>query len=272
MIRHFILSLVLLSSCLSTHAQEGNEIGGWLGLSQYFGDLNTSNSINSPGLAAGLIARHNFNERISIAGNLGFGRLSSADSLSTNSYQKKRNLSFRSNVWDISGVLEFNFFPYIHGSYDHYYTPYIFGGIGVSKFNPQGNLNGTWYNLRDLGTEGQNLGDEYQTSAMTLVYGGGFKIDLNRDFSLNIAISGRKLMSDYLDDVSEQYPDLSTLSARRGVIATQLSDRSGDPDFAREGFQRGNQRDNDYYYFLSIGIVKYFSDIKCPDISKISIK
>ena len=264
-----IVKLLILSIFpLCAYAQEGNEVGVWLGAAQYFGDLNTNNRISSPGLAAGALVRHNFNERVCISGHIAYGRLSAADSTSTNSFQQTRNLSFRSNVWDISGQFEFNFFPYIHGSYDQYFTPYIFGGLAFSKFNPQAKLGDRWFDLRDLGTEGQNSGDEYLTSALALAYGIGFKVDINKDFSLNFALSGRRLFSDYLDDVSQQYPDINTLRNQRGAIAAQLSDRSNDPSFAFEGFQRGNQKDSDYYYFLSISLVKYFGEIKCPAISR----
>lgn len=265
--KKIFLFIYFAFSAVFVHAQNGYELGGWIGASHYFGDLNTDSKISSPGLAAGVLARYNWNERVSLTGNIAYGRVSASDSTSTNSYQKTRNLSFRSYVLDFSATIDFNFFPYFHGSYDEYYTPYIFAGMGFSKFNPQAKLGNEWIDLQELGTEGQRSGEEYIKSSFALVYGMGFKFDINKDWSVNIFVSGRRLMSDYLDDVSTTYPNMQRLESLRGENAVMLSDRSTNPDFAKEGLQRGNNKDSDYYYFLGIGIVKYFGEIKCPKIS-----
>lgn len=249
----------------SVTAQEGYEIGGWVGLSNYYGDLNPNFKLSSPGYALGIIARKNFNERVSLTGSFGYARVSAADSTSTNSYQLKRNLSFRSGIIDAAVTLDFNFFKYLHGSYEYFYTPYIFAGFGFSRFNPKAELDGDIYKLSDFNTEGV----QYSLITFNLAYGVGVKYDLSRDWSINVTLSGRRLFTDYLDDVSQTYPDRAVLFANGGQTAVDLSDRSGDPDFARTGFQRGNQRDNDYYYFLTFSIVRYFGDIKCPKISEI---
>ncbi|MEZ4933181.1 MAG: hypothetical protein R2788_13800 [Saprospiraceae bacterium] len=59
---------------------------------------------------------------------------------------------------------------------------------------------------------------------------------MNYEWSLNIAISARRLFSDYLDDVSRTYPDADNVQDLRGDFATRFIDRSGelyakDPDF-----------------------------------------
>lgn len=60
--------------CSSTFAQRGFEVGAGLGVGYYFGDLNTNYSLAAPGPAGTLIARYNFNNRISLkfSGNYGF--------------------------------------------------------------------------------------------------------------------------------------------------------------------------------------------------------
>lgn len=179
-----------------------------------------------------------------------------------------RNLSFKSNIFDFNAVMEFNFFPYIHGSDENYYTPYIFGGFSFMKFNPQAELDGTMYSLRDLGTEGQQNGQEYALFSGAFVFGVGLKWDINRDWSINTSLSGRNVFTDYIDDVSTEYPDFFSLQARRGPVAVALSDRSPDPDFARIGMQRGNGKNNDLVYFFQIGLMRYFGELPCPSISK----
>ena len=262
-----LLLFVLFSSV--AFAQKGIELGGNAGIAYYFGDLNTNYNLSSPGLAFELKARKNFNERLCVAAGFQYGHVSASDKNSNNNFEKARNLDFKSNIWDLNFTMEFNFFPYYHGSEDFYYTPYLFFGFSVLKYNPTTELNGVQYDLRDFGTEGQFFGNEYFLMSGAWVYGMGFKWDINRDWSVNTQISGRKLFTDYIDDVSGNYPDPASLDALRGSTAVALSDRSGIPDFAREGMQRGNGKNNDVIYFISIGIMKYFGQLECPKISKI---
>lgn len=265
-----ILLGLLISLTFSNiiYSQKGNELGGHVGLSYYFGDLNTNYNLTSPGIAIGIKARRNFNERVSIAAGLDFGQISASDSKSNNNFERTRNLDFSSNVFDLNFTFEFNFFPYIHGSQDFFYTPYLFGGFSIFKFDPTTELDGQKYHLRDLGTEGQFSGGEYGLISGAFVYGFGFKWDINRDWSFNAHLSGRNVMSDYVDDVSENYPDFNSLASLRGQEAVALSNRSLDPDFAQTGSQRGNGKSNDVVYFISFGIMKYFGTLDCPAISK----
>jgi len=272
-IRLFTLLLgILLCNFLS--AQRGWEAGGWIGLSHYFGDLNTGYSLSSPGLAAGVIARYNFDERVCLKFSANYGQGSGDDAKSKNAYEKARNLSFRSPVMEGSAQVEFNFLPYIHGSRDNFYTPYLFGGFSVVNFNPQAELNGKWHDLRPLGTEGQFRGEEYYSTTGALCYGGGFKIDLSYEWSINLEIGARYLFSDYLDDVSTVYADKEDLENLRGDIAVALSDRSilvpgvNDGQIGQTGRQRRNSTTKDTYVFLGIGFLYYFGDLRCPPYSR----
>jgi hypothetical protein len=120
----FPLFIVLVST-ISLMGQRGWEAGGWLGASHYFGDLNTNFDISSPGLAGGLIARFNFDDRICLKFSGNVANVSADDANSNNSFERARNLSFRSLVYEGTAQLEFNFLPYVHGSADEYYTPYL---------------------------------------------------------------------------------------------------------------------------------------------------
>ena len=262
-----LLSLVLTTVFFSSiNAQKGWEIGGWLGTSFYFGDLNNRLSVTQPGIAGGLNARWNFNTRISLKNSLNFGTVGASDVDSPNNFEKARNLSFKSNIYDFSSAIEFNFFNYVHGSTIDNFTPYLLAGANVFRFNPTAELEGAKYGLKDFGTEGQAVGSEYLGISAGAVVGAGYKWDITYDLSLNIEYSYRILFTDYLDDVSGTYPSQSELSVIRGVIAASLSDRSV-IDLGQEGNQRGNSKDNDSYIFLGISIMKYFGRIECPKIS-----
>ncbi len=258
----FFLSLFVALS-ISMYAQRGWEAGGWLGVSNYYGDLNTAYSLKRSGLAAGVVARYNFNNRICLKFGGSATTIGADDKNSPNSFESQRNLSFKSRVVDGTAQLEFNFLPYTHGSKDEFYTPYLAFGFSVYNYNPKTLYEGEWIELRQQGTEGQFKGEEYFSTAGAMAFGGGLKLDLNFEWSLNIEFSARKLFNDYIDDVSGTYPDMDDLENLRGEIAVNLSDRSLD-GIGERGRQRGNSKDNDTYIFLGVGIVYYFGDINCP--------
>jgi len=270
---HILFSLLLFATAsTNVDAQRGWEVGGLVGAGWYFGDLNTSYSLSSPGPAASLAARYNFNKRICVAGQLSYAWLHADDANSQNDYEKARNLHFRSHTFDASGVIEFNFMPYTHGSYDEPFTPYMLTGFALTRFSPQAELNGVWHDLRDLGTEGQAPGNEYFKVSGAWILGLGFKFDLNRTTSVNIEARMYRLFTDYLDDVSTVYADNGRIASRRGTIAAQLADPSFDndefPDIGTAGRQRGDANDNDVYATMKVGLMYYFGKVRCPSISR----
>lgn len=249
----------------------GWELGGWGGVTYYFGDLNSDFDVKRPGPGLGLVARYNFNERLCLKFSVNGGKVQASDENSTNTFQQKRNLSFQTLVGDFTTQFEFNFLKYTHGSKDEFLTPYLLGGFTVFNFNPKAEYQGELVALRPLGTEGQFRGDEYYSTQLALAVGGGLKVDLSYRWSINVEVSARQLFTDYFDDVSGTYPNPDNLEALRGAdseLALALSDRSGelgiDPPIGEEGRQRGNSKNNDRYVFVGVGLLYYFGDIRCP--------
>ncbi|MDX1666456.1 MAG: DUF6089 family protein [Saprospiraceae bacterium] len=272
--KKIIASALFVFYLLSTaEAQKGWEAGAWVGGSYYFGDLNTNFDLSLPGPAGGVIARYNFNERVSLKFSGNYGLMRGDDALSENTFERARNLSFRSHVIELSPVLEFNFLPYVHGSELEWFSPYVFAGFNIAYFNPQAHLNEEWIDLRPLGTEGQMRGEEYASFTGGLVYGLGFKFDLSYDWSVNIELGARQLFTDYLDDVSTTYPDFDQLRDTRGDLAVILSDRSESipgsvvAPIGAFGRQRGNSTTKDSYVLFGVGLVYYFGSLPCPETS-----
>lgn len=270
------LSILFFLSVLSVSvsAQIGWEAGGWLGVSNYFGDLNTNFDATQPGPAAGVVGRYNFNERLALKFSANYGQVMGDDSDSKNIYEQARNLNFKSDILDGAIQFEFNFLDYVHGSYDQFFSPYLFAGLNAFYFNPTTEYQGQIVELQPLGTEGQFKGEEYSRIDAGLVYGGGVKIALNYRWSINVEISARKLYTDYLDDVSSVYADPGDLENIRGPLAVALADRSiaipgvNPEDIGRPGRQRGNSANNDSYVFTGISLLYYFGELRCPDISR----
>ena len=106
--QYFIL-VIFCGLFFQTQAQAGFEAGGWIGVSNYFGDLNTNTRLNKLGPAGGVSLRYNFNNRVGIKIAAGGGLVRADDADSDNNFERARNLSFKSPVADASLMLEFNF-------------------------------------------------------------------------------------------------------------------------------------------------------------------
>lgn len=193
------------------------------------------------------------------------------DQYSKNAFDLRRNLNFFSNIIEIAPAIEFNFFTLKHGSKDQFITPYMFGGFSVFHYNPKTDYNGETYALREMGTEGQLPGQEYNEISTAWLIGGGVKWDVSHTWSVNIDLGYRATNTDYLDDVSSFFPDYTELRINRGDIAVELADRSiVTPDQQKIGItgtQRGDSKESDAFLSLGINLVYYFGKLRCPDIS-----
>ena len=262
--------VLILSTTFAVQAQEGWEAGVWGGGSWYFGDLNTSLDLSKPGLAGGIFARYNFNERICFKFTGNVGKVQGDDADSRNIFEQARNLSFESRVMDGTAEFEFNFLRYEHGSKDEFFTPYLAGGVTIHNFNPMTEYEGDLVELQPLGTEGQFIGEEYKLTKVGLAYGGGFKVSLSYEWSLDVFVSARNLATDYLDDVSGTYADPEDIEQFHGELAAELSDRSIDvlnvsaADISAPGRQRGDASNNDTYVYAGVTLLYYFGDLRCP--------
>lgn len=266
--KRILLAFILLSSNLCI-AQKSVEVGGWLGANYYFGDLNSSFNLTDPHPAGGLVLRYNMNSRVNYKTSINYGRFSATDVDSDNLFERNRNLSFKSNVFDWTNQIDFNFLPYEHGHDENWYTPYLFLGVSLYHFDPQADLSGETYRLQPLGTEGQLIGEEYSLYGLALAYGVGYKFDISTKWSINIELSNRLMFTDYFDDVSATYGDPFEISSSRGEVAGLLSDRSLTSATTDIGDQRGNSRKNDSAHYLGISLLYNISWLSCPKISKI---
>jgi hypothetical protein len=220
--RHFKYILTLFSFFFSyTTDAQYNDVGVMLGGANYKGELSrhlfNTNFIHP---AIGIFYRHNYDRRWSLKVALNYGRISGDDAKAKTPFEIDRNLSFYSDILEISPLFEFNFFPFETGRNDYPFTPYLFTGLSFFHFNPKTKLGNTIYELQPLGTEGQGINGvkRYKRFQVALPIGGGIKIAVG-NIGIGIELGARRAYTDYLDDVSTVYPDMAALLAANGPAA-----------------------------------------------------
>ncbi len=236
-----------------------SELGVFLGGSYYTGDLNPGGHFNRfTRPAAGGLYRANFNQRFSAKAIASFGNIAGDDAYSSNAEYRNRNLSFRSRIYELAVEGEFNFLPYATGNKKtSIITPYVFAGVAVFHFDPQGYFQGRWYQLQPLGTEGQgttfNSQKPYSLTQFSIPFGVGLKINTAKHVGINFEWGLRKTFTDYLDDVSGKYADPNLLLTEKGPASVALSDKSLQQESGGDaGRQRGNSYTKDWYYFAGV--------------------
>ncbi|HNW21111.1 MAG TPA: DUF6089 family protein, partial [Bacteroidales bacterium] len=202
-------------------------IGINIGVTNFLGDLGGSKTIGQPFIydidiqatrpLIGLSYNYRLDKISTLSTQLNFGYLRGDDAFTKNPIRNNRNLNFRSPILEL--VEQFELSLYNSSETPRYnlksskgrnnYEIYIFVGIGVFWFNPQGRaLDGRWYNLKPLSTEGQGLSPEiqpYSNFQVTIPYGLGFRYRPNRQWAYGFAIGPRFTFTDYIDDCSTVY-------------------------------------------------------------------
>ncbi len=269
--KKIFVTLFMSTVAVASYAQLSTEIGWNVGMSSYLGDLQPKFfTYDQPSESIGMHIRHNITSNLAIRGLVNYGHVQGADSKSFDQGHILRNLSFRSYILEFGGVMEVNCLPFDkyntkNKKYRRYFnfTPFFFGGVNVFHFNPKALYKNEWVELEPLHTEGQS----YSLTQIAIPFGFGFKHQLSRHVGLQMEFGFRKTFTDYLDDVSTNYPDLNKM-ALNNPTAADLSFRGDEiPEnpqtFPGAGTQRGLSSNMDWYIINNISVTyKIFSSKK----------
>lgn len=263
-LKAFLVFLFFLQS--SAQAQYW-EAGGFIGGSNYNGDLAQRVVLAETNLSIGAFGKYNFTEYVSWRFGVNYAKVSGGD-YNFENYQN-RNLSFFSHLWELDNRLEFNFVRFGTGVLAKRSSTFLFTGINLFYFNPKARYNGAIVQLHPLGTEGQMLDNKknYSRVNIALPIGLGYKYSLSPNWVIGVELGVRKTFTDHLDDVSGTYPNFELLQAKNGSTAVALSDRSGEINSrtrsANEGDFRGDPAIKDWYYLAGFTLSYRFSRIRC---------
>ncbi len=184
------------------------------------------------------------------------------DAKSSDYYRRARNLNFKSSVWEVA----------LMGEYDladrtvYNIVPYVFGGVGVYHFNPYtyDTIAGKVF-LKTVGAEGQYLGlagypKPYNLTQINIPLGFGIRYEVSDAMTLGVEFNYRILFTDYLDDVSSKYVDWTKVTPTAYYtannnyylnLAERLGYRSSDSKYTMN-LPRGNPGRKDAFYSIQI--------------------
>lgn len=296
------IALALLI-CGTTQAQYfGAKSGYWknerhsmsvgLGASNFLGELGGRDQIGSdfiwdlelsktqPSLMVNY--RYQFGSALFARAQFSFGYIAGNDALTEETFRRNRNIHFRAPIFELAGMVEAELLNFrsksrygLGGKTSIWegFSLFAVVGVGVTRFNPQANFDGTWYDLRPLSTEGQGLeGGPEEYSLFTTVIPMGIRIayEINKEWTLGLEVMHRITFTDYMDDVSGVYYNNEVIRDDVGDLAAYFADPSlgtyidenGNElplNSTDTGQQRGNPENNDSYMFAHFTATYKFS-------------
>ncbi|WKZ66130.1 MAG: DUF6089 family protein [Flavobacteriales bacterium] len=266
------------STYWKTHRQEV-EFG--FGIANFLGELGGRNQIGSPFVwdleisqtrpAASLAYRYYLARQQALRMRFTYGVLAGNDNLTTEPFRQNRNLSFKSDVFELSLVYELHLYREelghiydlrgVKGTKSSRVGLYFFAGVGGFYFDPRAQFNNAWVRLKPLGTEGQGLpngAEEYNNYQICIPMGVGIRRAFTKQWSAGLELQYTKTFTDYIDDVSTNYYDNAAIREARGDVAAYLANPGLNTPYMQEqginptatGQQRGDEKDLDAYLFL----------------------
>ncbi|MEZ4911215.1 MAG: DUF6089 family protein [Saprospiraceae bacterium] len=265
--------LYLLNS--SELRSQYSELGIGVGLTTYWGDLNSdvllNNITTNSGLAFQLQYKYLYRNRWGLKAAFTHGQVKAHDQNSSLDWQKLRNLSFRSPINEFGVFAEYYILGFNSTKGSFPFQPYISLGATYFAFNPSTIYQGYEIELQPLGTEGQGLPgypDLYRKHSYGLAFGGGAKWIFSEAINLSADILMRRTGTDYLDDISTYYINYDEFKALKSNLAPELSNRMGEYLGQSEsvrvatGSQRGGKDITDYYFVAMISLNIMLTDNK----------
>lgn len=249
--------------------QAQTEVGVKIGGANYYGDIAPRLVPSATRPSLGLFTRINMTPKWNWTIGGQYSRISGHDK--NNNEFADRNLNFRTNIAEIYTQIEYNLLPFQPGTSTFTFTPYLFVGVNGFRYQTQAETTeGSFLNLRELGTEGQTIPGSnmqpYSEFSLAVPFGIGIKKTLAEGVIFGLEASFRPTITDFLDDVSGLYPDFVALALTDGgATAVKLSDRRPELGLepAQAGTYRGNPDNKDWYGWICLTITKKLGSSPC---------
>jgi hypothetical protein len=202
-----------------------NELGIYVGGSNYIGDVGPTDYIAPNDLALGLLYKWNRSPRHSWRASFTYADITSKDADSDAPGRKERGYAFENTIKELSLGLEFNFFDFNLHEPEFKMTPYIYGGLSYY-----------WADELYINT---NNGDTHRgdaTGGLAIPMTVGIKAQVFEYFVIGFEAGARYTFSDNLDG-------------------------SNNEDYQQYRF--GNLESNDWYVFTGFTLTYTFGIKPC---------
>jgi hypothetical protein len=203
-----------------------NELGVFIGGSNFIGDVGSSKYISPNQLAIGGIYKWNRSPRHSYRISLIFTDLKGEDSKSDDPRRLQRGYSFSNQMIEVSTGMEFTFFDFNLHSGEKVATPYLYSGITVT------NIEDSYFFF------GSQISQNSSSWVLGIPMVLGFKASFMDSFILGLEVGARYTFSDNIDG---SFPKDQTLQPNRF----------------------GNQNNKDWYTFTGITLTYTFGENPC---------
>ena len=234
------------------------------GLANYQGDLQAKPiTFNQAKFMGSFGARYDLSEHFTARSYITLTSLQADDKKGTATMQM-RNLNFKTKLFSWELGVQYN----ILSLNNSWWTPYVFAGLGVYHYRPYTNTTaGAKTYLQPLSTEGEGIvpgNNPYKLTQLSIPFGVGAEYAISEDIRAGIEFGYNKLFTDYLDDVSKEYVDQTTLLNARGQTAVDLAYRGyevGAGPYPAAKSERGNDKQKDAWYYFSFTLtIRSFID------------
>jgi len=222
--RHLFIYLCLLFCTLNTTAQI-NEIGVFVGATNYIGDVGPMDYIAPNEPAIGIIYKWNRSPRHSFRFSYVQGNIKAFDANSDVPSRNLRKFSFNNRIREFSAGLEFNFLDFDLHDGDQKFTPYIFSGVNLFIYN-------------ELFIANKESRLDYQSSAFAIPIVLGMKARLSEKFIIGAEFGARYTFTDNLDGSNPKNNNLAD-------------------------FRFGNLNSKDWYIFSGVTLTYTFGKNPC---------
>jgi hypothetical protein len=214
-----------------------NEIGIFLGGSNYVGDIGASTYIRPNSFASGIIYKYNKTPRLAYRASLTNMGINPDDSDSSNEVQNFFQNSFSKNISELAVGIEFNFFEYNLANYRQRSTPYLFFELAAFQYKKAESI---------APSVAPTVNINYTTErGIAIPFGIGYKTSLFGKLAISLEARIRYTFTDDLDD---------GLFIKENII---------DPSSIVEKAKFNNPNTNDWYMATGISIVYTFGRPAC---------
>lgn len=268
--KKLILLLFIISSTFTLKSQWLWDYGGSIGATNYLGDIGGNEKTRRDFVAdmklaktrwnGGAFVRYKWRPKLSLKLAFDYLRIEGDDKLSTNPGRKYRNFNFRNDIFDLAFTGEWFFYENndLGNTYRYRngFRAYAFAGVGGYYTNPKTLYKGEYVKMQPYASEGV----QYKKIGLNIPMGLGFYFTLDKKHRLGFEMNYRKTFTDYLDDISGNYPDVAPSDAyTQGLIlrttelgAQGISDNPGAYNSHGWGQKRGDKTHKDAYMTMSL--------------------